>query len=256
MNIENYKAVMNSTGPAHTVSKRYAFVPTTKVLDILEDHGWYPATVRQSRVREEEMDGYQAHVVRLRNDSLSQMIRSKEYHPEIILRNSHNRGGAFELSLGIWRLVCSNGLVATDDYGLEKVRHRGFASRLVEEAVEVLANSAPRMLGAVEKFQSVVLSQNEAREMARRAIELKFNDSENRFEMKPEDILQARRWNDNRSDLWTTFNRVQENLVKGGIRGVTSEGKVRTDRAVRNIGRDMKLNRELWTLAEEFAAAH
>lgn len=256
MNLENYKAVMNSTGPMHTVSKRYAFVPTTKVIDILGGYGWYPASARQSSVKDEEMNGFQSHIVRLRNDSFSQVIRSKEYYPEILLRNSHNRGGAFELSLGIWRLVCSNGLVATENYGLEKVRHIGFAAQLVEQAVETLASQAPRMLGAVEKFQSVVLSEGEAREMARQAIELKFNSEEKTFELKPEDVLQARRYEDKGLSLWTTFNRIQENLIKGGLQGRTVNGRRRTDRPVKSLGRDVRLNRALWTLAEDYAAQH
>jgi hypothetical protein len=256
MNLENYKAVMNSTGPMHGVSSRYAFVPTTKVLDILQDHGWFPAVVRQSSVKDAEMEGFQSHLVRLRNDSFSQRIRGKEYHPEILLRNSHNRGGAFELSLGLWRLVCSNGLVATEDYGLEKVRHVGFAARLVEESVEVLANAAPRMIEAVEKFRSVVLTQNEAREMAKAAIELKFNQEERKFVMEPDEVLRARRYDDKKPDLWTTFNTIQENLVKGGVQGRTVNGRRRTDRAVKSLGRDIKLNRALWTLAEGFAAQH
>ena len=69
------------------------------------------------------------------------------------------------------------------------------------------------------------------------------------------DQLPVRRIDDRAPDLWTTFNRVQENVIRGGMRGqsVDANGRrqVRAVRAVTGIDQDVKLNRALWTLAEE-----
>jgi hypothetical protein len=45
---------------------------------------------------------------------------------------------------------------------------------------------------------------------------------------------------------------VQENLIKGGLRGRTAKGKNTTTRPA-GIDGDIKLNQALWKMAEEFA---
>ena len=59
---------------------------------------------------------------------------------------------------------------------------------------------------------------------------------------------------DRSKDLWTTFNVVQENIIKGGLHAVKyNEGiPVRnvSSRSVKSIDGDVKLNRALWTLAQ------
>lgn len=82
----------------------------------------------------------------------------------------------------------------------------------------------------------------------------------------PRALLKARRDADEGSDLWTTFNRVQENAIRGGLddhrparfdqerqRQVPARS-LRT-RPVKSIDGDVKLNKALWTLAEELAKA-
>lgn len=254
--INNYLAVTNQSGPAQDVSNRYAFVPTTRVLDVLADYGWMPSQVKESKVRKEEHLGYQSHIVRLRNSTLSPIVREHEYYPEIVVRNSHNRGSGIELSLGIWRLVCSNGLMAGQAYGVHKIRHVGFATAKVEEAIHMLAGSATRVLDSVESFRSIRLPMPEQREFAAKAIDMKWNSDEGKFVMNPDAVLMSRRWADRSDDLWTVFNRVQENLIKGGTRGWTADGKRRSDRAVTQIARNVELNRGLWELADEFATRY
>lgn len=54
--------------------------------------------------------------------------------------------------------------------------------------------------------------------------------------------------------LWTTFNVIQENVVRGGLQGRkrNAEGRIRRaqTRAITGIDQNMTLNRALWTLAE------
>ncbi len=63
-------------------------------------------------------------------------------------------------------------------------------------------------------------------------------------------ILRPRRYDDNRADLWTVFNRVQENLVKGGLSGRAANGRRQRTRAVQGIDQNVRLNRALWLLAD------
>jgi hypothetical protein len=53
--------------------------------------------------------------------------------------------------------------------------------------------------------------------------------------------------------VWRTFNVIQENLVRGGVRGVASNGRRQRTRAMTGVDASTRLNRELWTLAEGMA---
>ncbi|MEA9980016.1 DUF932 domain-containing protein, partial [Pseudomonas sp. RTS4] len=65
----------------------------------------------------------------------------------------------------------------------------------------------------------------------------------------PSQLLLPRRREDRSDDLWTTFNRVQENVIKGGLDGRNKKGRRTKTRAVNGIDQDVKLNRALWKLA-------
>jgi hypothetical protein len=64
------------------------------------------------------------------------------------------------------------------------------------------------------------------------------------------EILNPRRDADKANTLWHTFNRVQENLIKGGY-----QMNNRTARAITNPMEDMVLNQGLWQIADRFVAA-
>lgn len=68
-------------------------------------------------------------------------------------------------------------------------------------------------------------------------------------------ILTSRRYEDRKDDLWSVFNRCQENLSKGGLPGRSAQGKRSRTRAVNGIDGDIKLNRALWVMAEELQQA-
>ncbi|MDK2362546.1 DUF945 domain-containing protein, partial [Citrobacter freundii] len=46
------------------------------------------------------------------------------------------------------------------------------------------------------------------------------------------------------------YQRIQENLIKGGLSGRNAKGGRSHTRAVRGIDGDVKLNRALWVMAE------
>jgi hypothetical protein len=70
-----------------------------------------------------------------------------------------------------------------------------------------------------------------------------------------ETLLKARRTEDEGTDLWITMNRVQENLVQGGLSDFHPDrrGRLRSVRALRGIDSKVSLNKGLWGLAEQLA---
>ncbi|EHD5749221.1 DUF945 domain-containing protein [Escherichia coli] len=79
---------------------------------------------------------------------------------------------------------------------------------------------------------------------------LTYRFGEEHQPVTPEQILTPRRHEDNTPDLWTIYQRIQENLIKGGLSGRNAKGKRSHTRAVNGIDGDVKLNRALWVMAE------
>jgi len=64
-------------------------------------------------------------------------------------------------------------------------------------------------------------------------------------------LIEARRREDAGNSLWDLLQRVQENVMKGGLRGRTAQGRRMRTREIASIDRGVALNRALWVLAEE-----
>ena len=71
----------------------------------------------------------------------------------------------------------------------------------------------------------------------------------------PEQLLTCRRVEDLGSDLWSCLNKVQENLLRGGLNHRTASGRRTRTRAITSIAEDVRINGRVWDLAEEVLAA-
>jgi hypothetical protein len=227
--------------------ERYTFIPTIEVLDGLRREGFQPFEVRQTRVRDQSKREHTKHLVRLRHES---SITSVEEVPEIILLNSHDGSSSYQLLSGFFRFVCSNGLIAGDVCNDIRVRHSGnVVDDVIEGAVRVLDN-VEEIAGRIDAYKSITLAPEEATVFANAALQLRWDD---KAPVQADQVLRTRRWADNKADLWTTFNRVQENLLKGGLSARTTTGRRTSTRAVGGVNENVKLNRALWSLADGLA---
>ena len=230
-------------------SAAYRFIPTSRVLAVLSDHGWHPVGVQESRTRRAEYRGFQRHLVRLQSEAHRPEAGSR---PELVLINAHDGNAAFRLLAGVYELVCCNGLIVGATVTAEAIRHVGFADRLVSEAVTRLVGQLPRVLGAREQWQCTRLDGPARQEFARRALELRFEPG--RWDIDPGLVLLPRHAKQATSTLWDTFNVVQENLIRGDLLRFSATGRVSRSQPLRNIPEEVRMNRHLWDLAEEFAA--
>jgi hypothetical protein len=196
-------------------------------------------------------------MLRLRHADLSSP-KVDDTFPEVILINSHDGTSSYRIMGGLFRLVCMNGLVVPDNL-CETVRipHKGdIRSLVIEGSRKVLENSA-HALQAAEDWQKVMLSGEEQRAFATAAHYRRFADDDGTVTtpIEPDQLLTPRRAGDRSPDLWRTFNRIQENAIKGGLSAVDREtGRRSTSREVRSIDGDVKLNKALFLLAEQMAA--
>ncbi|HED1308055.1 DUF945 domain-containing protein [Kluyvera ascorbata] len=225
-------------------SNRYTYIPTITLLDNLQREGFQPFFACQTRVRDQNKREYTKHMLRLRREG---QITGKQV-PEIILLNSHDGSSSYQMLPGIFRSVCQNGLICGESFGEVRVPHKGdVVEKVIEGAYEVLG-IFDRVDERREEMQALILPPPAQQAMAKAALTYRFGEE---FQPVTEmQILAPRRWQDESDDLWTTYQRIQENLLKGGLSGRTAQGKRTHTRAVNGIDGDVKLNRALWVMAE------
>jgi Domain of unknown function (DUF932) len=249
-------------------SDRYAYIPTLDVIKGMMNAGFQPFKASQSSTRVEGKGEFTKHMIRFRRDG-AQLTNVGDSVPEIVLVNSHDGTSAYKLIAGMFRLVCSNGLVIADStIASVSVHHKGnVLDNVIEGSYRIISDSQVAM-DRVAEWSNLQLTAGEQSAFAAAAHTLRFADSEGKVAtpIVPAQLLQSRRHWDNGSDLWKTFNRVQENVIQGGLSARTRSGydaeghfvpsrRVST-RQVKGIDQDVRLNRSLWQLAEKMAELH
>ena len=228
-------------------SERYTYLPTITVLEGLRKEGFSPFMVCQTRTRDDDKRSHAKHMIRMRHAS---QINAAEAN-EVVLLNSHDGTSSYQMMAGVFRFVCSNGMVCGDTQSDIRVRHTGdIVDNVIDGAFKVL-DSFAMVEGQRDGMKSLTLNQGEQGAFARAALALRYDTESAPPPITEDQILRANRGADTAADLWTTFNRVQENMIRGGLRGRTSTGKIVRTREVQGIDQNIKLNRALWVLAEE-----
>ncbi|MBC3216685.1 DUF932 domain-containing protein [Serratia fonticola] len=225
-------------------SDRYTYIPTIALLDNLRKEGFQPFFACQTRVRDLDKREHTKHMLRLRREN---QIVGKEV-PEIILLNSHDGSSSYQMIPGLFRFVCANGLVCGNSFGEVCVPHKGdVVGQVIEGAYEVLG-IFDKVEASREAMLTTSLTLPAQRAFANAALSYRYG--EDHQPVTEEQILIPRRWEDRQSDLWSTYQRVQENMLKGGLNGRNARGRQARTRAVKGNEGDIKLNRALWVLAE------
>lgn len=236
------------------VSGKYTFLPTARIVEAMRQEGWKPIEARQSRPRMELRRGYQMHQVRFqRRDQIAEV---DEFTPEVILLNSHDRSSGYEIRAGMFRFVCRNGLMVADSLiPAIHVRHTGQELNHIIEASFTILGQLPRIAERVSSFRSVSLTEGTARQFAAQALALRYARPE-LAPIRPEQLLEPRRSEDDADNLWALTNRVQENLLRGGMRDtsrVSRNGRpFRPMRPIKGLGANVDINLGIWALAESF----
>jgi len=241
-----------ATTPWYAQSARYAFVPTSNVIEGMRAAGFLPYNALQSKSRIADKSFFTKHILRFRPQDIS-LTQVGDTTVEAVLINSHDGTSAYELSLGAFRLACLNGMMVPEDITeIAKIRHTGNIIHNVIEATRNILLAAPKVTEAIKLWKTIDLSQPEQRILAEEAHSLRFEDGA--VAPSAEKLLQPRRYADSGADLWSTFNRIQENTVEGGLRTYAPvTGRRNRTRPVVGIAENTKLNRSLWSLAAKMA---
>jgi uncharacterized protein DUF932 len=241
-----------ATGAHESLSSKYTFVPTERVLLGLMSAGFVPVEARQARTYRASPLHAQ-HVVRLRRRY--ETISLRDSAPEIWFLNSHNGSSAYSLRMAMYRAVCTNGLVVSRGaFPTICVAHRGNVVDEVVSGALQMSERFDRLAAQVERMEGRQMHRDEQLRFADRALALKYPDVA-QCGIVPAQLLTIRRPQDLGDDLYTVLNRTQENLCRGGLVRRSASGRLTRTRRVSSIRRDVALNEGLWSLAAEVLAA-
>jgi len=236
------------------VSKKYSFIPTYKIVEDMKKLGWEVCQAVTMKTNDKDQQKYGKHMVKFFNPNI--MIagdgEQAEAYPQILIINNHRGWGRFKFEIGIFRLVCGNGLVIKEkDFGTFVMRHLGYSFEdlrvLVNKAVETL----PGVVEKINKMEKTLMSPVQMKSFAIKALRLRAGEEASPSDNEINEVLTAVREADKGNSFWKVFNRVQEKVIKGGYSMVNTDKKERKVRAITNMLKDVELNQQLWELADE-----
>jgi len=234
------------------ITDKYVHVPTEQVIEDVIKLGWSPINAYRVNSRKKR-NGVGRHMIKFVNYDFMQ--EGKTEYPELLLTNSHDGTTAFKLDVGIFRLVCSNGMVIkSQDFGSMRVRHYGYDFETIKGAVNTLVEQIPDYLKQVEDMKEQELERKQMLEFAREAALLRFKTANIETIDKlvdVDDLLESTRKEDEGNGLWEVFNRLQEKVVNGKFNYALGK-KERKARPVKGFKSQVKLNQDLWELASSY----
>jgi len=242
-------------------SQKYEFMTSSDVVNILADMNWHVHDASQQKTKRNPETT--KHLIRFRNEGMSW---NGDSVPEILLVNSHDRTSALTFHVGIFRLICSNGLVIADKtFEKFNIRHMYTNFETVSNTITKITKKLPEVLKTIHIFEGTILTPEQQTELALRSIAVRYPEyldvktNEVRYDlihkaMNIQDILTTRRKEDEGHNLWNTYNKVQEHVVKGGFKKMGAGNKQIQARELTNIKMLLNVNQGLWDVANSYSS--
>lgn len=234
---ERVPAIFTKT-PSPKVSDRYSFADSEYYLQKFIDADWTIHSARQVSKSE-----YAPHQVILRNNDIATV---GDLLPQLIFTNSHNGIKKMTMDTGIYRLVCSNGLVVPTSITQSlSIKHIDLGDSTTDTIVNSFYEKVPIIMNNIDRMRNKILTDDEIDNFTYNALQIRFT---NAVGININDVVKPLRLEDNSDDLWTVFNVVQEKLIRGGIQLPSK----RRSRPINNFVNDNNINTKLWELAEQY----
>ena len=234
---ERVPAIFTKT-PSPKVSNRYSFADSEYYLQKFIDADWTIHSARQVSKSE-----YAPHQVILRNKDIATV---GDLLPQLIFTNSHNGIKKMTMDTGIYRLVCSNGLVVPTSITQSlSIKHIDLGDSTTDTIVNSFYEKVPIIMNNIDRMRNKILTNDEIDNFTYNALQIRFI---NAVGININDVVKPSRIEDYSDDLWTVFNVVQEKLIRGGIQLPSK----RHSRPINNFVNDNDINTKLWQLAEQY----
>jgi len=224
------------------INSKATMVESLDAVREFQRQGWNIAGAYEQRNNQNRKVG--SHFIKMEHPDFK--IKNSKGQTEAVatmnISNSCDGSKPMNLDLGAYRQVCSNGLIAHTSYSSEKVPHTEKGQYSLQE---ILCDLGIRTQGVMEEFNKLKernLSPKEAMHLATQAAEIRFGKG-HRIDVSQ--LLNTVREEDKGDDVWTVFNRIQENLTQPH-RITDHLGNIMN--GITNVEEDTRINKELFEL--------
>jgi hypothetical protein len=250
-----------STTKAGRLTDRYVSLHTSDIIPVLADYGYEPVQAAQKRSRMVDAVDHASHMVAFAKPATND--ESAGIRPEIILYNSHDGTGSVKLFAGCFRFICSNGIIAGN--GFQSRVYHSKALLGFEDMLRKTVDTLPTLMERMERLRGITLTIDDAYDIAQRGVATRWDmfDGQTKgvfaTQTTVNNVLQPQRVQDNMMDAFTVFNRIQEGVIRGNafvksLNATHPEGHMRKARNVSSIKEHVRINSELWDIADAIAA--
>ena len=247
------------------VSEKYTVANTYTVIQDMEKLGWKVVRAAQRRATKKSSGRFSYHMVALQNPDIKitkQVDGGEEIvecFPQIILTNSHDGLSCFQFRVGLYRCICSNGLVISDAELSEfKIRHIYYSFENLRAVVGRILEALPSKVERMSQMSNVLLSEDQKLDFAKKALSIRKGVKEEELQADEEtykDLLTPVRKEDEGSSLWNVYNVLQEKIVKGGYTTAEEGKKARKVRKVTSFIKELDFSRRIDEVAQSYLAA-
>lgn len=255
-----------ATSPTNSkVSEKYTVANTYTVIQDMEKLGWRVVRAAQRRATKKSSGRFSYHMVALQNPDIKITKQvdggeeTVECFPQIILTNSHDGLSCFQFRVGLYRCICSNGLVISDAELSEfKIRHIYYSFENLRAVVGRILEALPSKVERMSQMSNVLLSEDQKLDFAKKALSIRKGVKEEELQADEEtykDLLTPVRKEDEGSSLWNIYNVLQEKIVKGGYTTAEEGKKARKVRKVTSFIKELDFSRRIDEVAQSYLVA-
>ena len=243
-------------------SDRYDYIGTEKLIDDMAKEGWYVTDCKQQRANKRS-NVRSFHTLAFQNPNLGIIDEGTgkvEAFPRIIVSNSHDGFHSFKFMAGLFRLVCSNGLILADaEFTSFSLRHINYSPEELHHVLVASIEVTKKKVEVINDMKARTMSLDEQKAFAAKAIAIRKGVEVESLKVDTkdiEDILEPVREEDEGGNLWSVFNVLQEKITKGDFTlGKTKTGKRRKARPITGAAKDIDVNQALFIAASEYLLA-
>ncbi|MCP4726124.1 MAG: DUF945 domain-containing protein [bacterium] len=228
------------------MSDKYSFIPTYDVGRKLTDMGWKAFLAKEDRTAAPAQRGFQRHLVSFYNPY---HYSGEEEVPVISLENSHNGKCSFRFHCGFFVRICANGLHVSADMVKYRIIHYEDLTENLNQVMDDCLSLIEDKQQRIQDFKQITLDDTRQLKFAKEAAAIRWSDTQ---PIMSEQLLTRLRSAYEDNSLWSVYNTVQENLVRGGLEGKCRTGRNHTTRKIKSIDGDLRINKALWKMTEDF----
>jgi hypothetical protein len=238
------------------VSDKFNVVQAASVGNAMQNQGLQLVSLSTGKARQEDKTDFQRTLSRYRGPQIGDGV-----FLDLIYDSKHMGRGVDKILIGIYRLICTNGLFVGMNFFKHNIRHSGQTYENLDVGIAAALKTQERLAACVEKMQRIELTSDQQQALANEAVKLLTPSGAQQVK---HNLLKTNRIQDDKNDLWTVYNRIQENAVQGrnivyklpriDNTGSAALREMTARRIKPNTGKDADFNQELFNIAESLAA--